>query len=113
MLNNPSLLELFIVAFLAVYRLTYMLSSESGPADIFGRFRARAGVRFDQYSKPYGTNWFSEGILCFYCLSVWVGFGAAALLALAWLAGYIQVAVIILLPFALSGGAIFLKKWLG
>lgn len=106
-------IELFLIAYLAVYRLTFMLNSEDGPGDIFGRLRTRVGVRYDEHSHPYGTNWIAEGVLCFYCLSVWVGFGVTALLLIAWLAGHVDIALFALLPFALSGGAIFLKKWAG
>lgn len=108
-----NLLELLIVALLATYRITFMLNSEAGPADIFGRLRARIGVKYDEHSNPYGTNWVAEGVLCFMCLSVWVAFGAAALLVAGILLNHVLLAEVLLLPFALSGGAIFLKKWAG
>lgn len=103
--------EQLVIALLAVYRLTSMLNNEAGPGDIFGRLRTRIGVRFDQYSNPYGTNWVAEGVLCFYCLSVWVAFGVTALILVAAALNRIEVAGWILFPFAVSGAAVFMKKW--
>lgn len=102
-----------LLALLATYRLTLMLNSEVGPADIFGRLRTWLGVVYDQYSNPQGTNWISEGVLCFYCLSVWIGFAVTLVTLIAWLAGHAEIAVFALMPFAVSGGAVFLKKWTG
>lgn len=102
-----------LIAALAVYRLTYMFHSEAGPADIFGRFRTWVGVRYDEYSKPYGKNWIAESVLCFYCLSVWIGLLVTLLMVVAGAAGRMGVGIVILLPFALSGVATFLKRWAG
>jgi hypothetical protein len=107
------LLEIGLVAGLATYRLTFMVNSETGPAQIFTRFRTRIGVTYDQYSNPIGNNWIAEGVLCFFCLSVWIAFGVCGLLGLAALLGHIEAAVYILFPFALSGGAVYLKKAVG
>lgn len=106
-------IDRLLLALLAVYRLTLMLNAEAGPGDLFGRLRARLGVRYDEHSNPYGTNWVAEGVLCFYCLSVWVAFAVTALLAIGWLVGRIEAAEMLLLPFSMSGAAIFLKKWGG
>jgi len=100
--------ETLLIAALAVYRLTYMINAENGPADIFGRFRSFVGVVYDQYSNPKGTNWVSEGILCYYCLSTWFGIGTALALYFA-----PDVTRWVLLPFALSGVAVYLKKVAG
>lgn len=108
-----SLLETGIVAMLACYRITFMLHNESGPGDMFTKLRVKLGVRFDQYSNPYGTNWVSEGFLCFMCLSVWIATLITAALVLGALWHVLEPILIILAPFAFSGGAIFLKKWAG
>lgn len=108
---NP--LEIGLILLLAIYRWTQMLNNEAGPAHIFERLRTRAGVRMDKYSNPYGTNWIAEGILCFYCLSVWVAtFFVVATLIAAFM-GVLEAFLIVLLPFALSGGAVYLKKVAG
>lgn len=108
-----SLFEVFIIGSLATYRWTAMLNNEAGPGDIFERFRTRIGVRFDEYSKPYGTNWRAEGVLCFYCLSVWVGIAITIWLILAALLGFLFIGAILLFPFAMSGVAVYFKKAVG
>jgi hypothetical protein len=72
----------FVLAVLATWRVTHLLASEDGPADLIVRFRAHLG----------------NGILgklmdCFYCLSFWVAAPMAFFvsqrpldLALIWLA---------------------------
>jgi len=108
-----SLLEIGLIALLATYRITFMLNNENGPADIFARWRTWIGVRYDERSNPYGTNWRAEGVLCFMCLSVWVGIAATLLLAFTAVLGHIEIGVYVLFPFAVSGGAIYLKKQAG
>lgn len=100
-------LTTLLIAILAAYRLTLLISSEGGPYAVLERFRYLVGVRLDEYSKPYGTNTWARGILCPYCLSVWVGLVIAALMYLA------PQAEPVLWPFALSGGVVVLKKWMG
>lgn len=102
--------ELLIIAFLATYRLTLMINAEDGPADIFGRLRTRIGVKFDEQSQPYGTNWISEGVLCFYCLSVWIATGLTLWILIFSLINRPDIALWTLLPFGLSGGAIILRN---
>lgn len=106
-------IEILLIAALSVYRISLMLNNEAGPADIFGRLRTRIGVKYDEHSSPYGSNWVAEGVLCFYCLSVWVAFGVTALIVVAVLLNRIDVAQWVLFPFAISGGAVFAKKWAG
>lgn len=108
-----SLIEIGIIALLATYRLTFMFYSEEGPAHIFARFRIWAGVRYDQYSNPIGSNWFAEGLICYFCLSVWIATLVTAALVLGALSHVLEGVLIVLAPFALSGGAIYLKKAVG
>lgn len=105
--------EYLLVLALATYRLTLLLNNEAGPGDIFGKLRTWSGVRYDQYSNPYATGWLSEGILCPYCLSVWVGIGITALFVLGIALNGQTVVFYSMLPFALSGVTVFLKKWAG
>lgn len=108
-----SLLEIGIIALLATYRLTFMFNSERGPGDIFTRLRTRAGVRYDPHSNPISTGWLSEGILCYFCLSVWISMAITAWLIVTALLGHIEIGTAVLFPFALSGGSIYLKKQAG
>lgn len=102
-----------LLAALATYRLTLLVSKESGPFDMFGRFRTWAGVKFDQYSNPYSTGQLSEMILCPYCTSVWIGIGVTILVGAALYLHLLTLISFVLLPFALSGLAVFFFKWTG
>lgn len=58
---------------LAVWRVTYLLTAESGPWDIFERLRQLSRSGF--WSRLTG---------CFYCLSLWVAAPFAFWLAARW-----------------------------
>lgn len=96
--------EIVILAF-ATWRLTSLLVWEDGPFEVFAKLRHRLGVRYDETSMAYGTNWFAKGVICPACASVWFGilWGVAYLL---WRPTWF-----IALPFALSAGAIALERW--
>jgi len=82
----------FVLASLAVWRLTHLLSKEDGPWDLLRRFRTSLG-------QGVWGRLFS----CFYCLSVWIALpfaffvgGSLAEKAVGWL--------------AVSGAAILLER---
>ena len=82
----------FLLATLAVWRITHMLTKEDGPWDTFLRLR-----------RSLGTGTVKKLVSCFYCLSVWVAVPFAFFLqgnswetAVGW--------------FALSGGAILIER---
>ena len=82
----------FLLATLAVWRVTHIVAREDGPWKILQRFRSRLG---------YGM--LGQLVACFYCLSIWVALpfawflkGDAAETFVGWL--------------ALSGGAILLER---
>lgn len=82
----------FLLAVLAVWRITHLLAREDGPWDLVARLRQRVGDGF----------W--GGLLdCFYCLSLWVALPFAPLLGSRW-AGWG------LYWLALSGAAILLDR---
>ncbi len=60
----------FVVASLAVWRVTHLLAAEDGPGDAILRLRTRAG------SGPLG-----ELMDCFLCVSVWVSVPASLAVA--------------------------------
>lgn len=61
----------YVLAVLAVYRLAYMLTADTGPARIFEHIRYWVANR-------YGTSsWQYEGATCFFCQSVWYATPAA------------------------------------
>lgn len=57
----------FIVASLAVWRLSYMFVREKGPRDIFVRLRARLG------SSQKRSGGLFDLFSCVRCFSVWIG----------------------------------------
>jgi len=85
----------FVVATLAVWRVTHLLVAEDGPWDLLVRVRAAA--------QRIGLG---RLINCFYCCSVWVAVPAALLLSRDW-------RVLVLTIPALSGGAILLDRATG
>jgi hypothetical protein len=83
------------VGILAVWRITHLLQAEDGPWEMVVRLRRRAGIGF-----------WGRLLDCFYCLSIWVAFPFAVVLAGQWRD------VILLWP-ALSGSAILLERATG
>src|SRR5215470_1249696 len=82
----------FVLAVLATWRVTHLLASEDGPADIIFRFRALLG-----------HSWAGELMDCFYCLSLWTAAPAALFVSrrpVDWLFSWL----------ALSGGACLLER---
>lgn len=93
--------ELFVLM-LATWRLSNLLvdAGESGPFNLLHKIRYAAGVRYDDYSQPYGTNEVARALTCLWCTSVWIGALVTAVYALS------PLVLWLLLPFALSAGAI-------
>ena len=83
---------LFILAVLATWRVTHLLASEDGPADIIFRLRRRLG------------DGLAGSLMdCFNCMSLWIAAPAAFLVAsdlLTWVLSWL----------ALSGGACLLER---
>jgi hypothetical protein len=83
---------LFVLAVLATWRVSHLLASEDGPADIIFRLRRRLG------------DGLAGSLMdCFNCLSLWIAAPAAFLLAadpLTWVLSWL----------ALSGAACLLER---
>jgi hypothetical protein len=83
----------FVLASLAVYRLSRMIADEEGPFEVFTWLRNLAPA----------TNWIGRGLACILCLSVWIALPVALWIdyqgdwALTWL--------------ALSGVTVIIRKW--
>jgi hypothetical protein len=81
-----------VLAVLATWRVTHLLASEDGPADLIFRFRALLG------QSPAGKL-----MDCFNCLSLWIAAPAALFVSmkpLEWFFSWL----------ALSGGACLLER---
>jgi len=98
-MENTSLVYL-LIAILATYRLTSLLHREVGPFELMTRIRKRFGIvhDFDGFPHGYPDTMFGKLFECSWCLSVWSGGIVTVVMLLGgwWL----------LLPLALSGGAI-------
>lgn len=93
---------LFIVAVLATWRATLLItdSSEEGPFELFAIVRDRI--------DPEQKTWIGRGIRCVWCVSWWAGLVCAL-----WIWGFagIQDWMIPLWWFGVSGGVIALHNW--
>ena len=69
---NLSLSDYLLIV-LATWRVCLMFSSEEGAWSIFERLRARAGVVINASNgQAVGKTTLARGLLCVWCLSVWV-----------------------------------------
>lgn len=95
-----------IIAILATWRLSAMLSHETGPFNVFVSLREFAGIVHDDDGKKtvVPESFFAELLDCVWCVSVWIGGAVAIGLYLC------PVLFWLLLPFALSAGAILFER---
>jgi hypothetical protein len=92
MMTSLNFWSRFCLAVLAAWRMTHLLASEDGPADLIVKLRSRLGNHF-----------FGRLMDCFNCLSLWVAAPAALFVSrrpLDWLFTWL----------ALSGGACLLER---
>lgn len=82
----------FLLAVLAVWRITHLLAREDGPWDLVARLRKGLGDRF-----------WGRLLDCFYCLSLWIALPFAPLLGTGWPGRGLY-------WLALSGAAIVLER---
>ena len=93
---------------LATWRLTSLLHREDGPKHLLSQLRYRLGVRYDERSQPCATTNVAEGLLCFWCSSVWA---SAAICMFAALLGLLRWRDVPLSILAASTGAIVLEEF--
>ena len=68
----PPLLNDVVILGLAVWRLSSLISRESGPFNMFTLLRFRAGVVYNKMSEEIPSSELSRGILCLWCVSIWI-----------------------------------------
>lgn len=95
-----------IIAILATWRLSAMLSYETGPLNAFTWVRELTGIAHDDFGEKVAVpnSFFAELLDCVWCISVWLGFVVTVVLY------FYPVLVWVLLPFALSAGAILIER---
>lgn len=109
-------LTALLILILATWRISNLIvdDNEDGPWELLPRLRYVAGVRYDDKSRPYGTNVVARAILCIWCTSFWVGViltvGVVTSASLS--AGLWSPFVYLMLPFALSGGALVTRAFM-
>lgn len=81
----------FVLAALAVYRLSRMVTDEEGPFMVFTKLRGLA--------KP--DTWVGRGMECIMCVSVWIALPVALYIGGDWLLTW---------P-ALSAMTVIIRKW--
>lgn len=67
------------VIVIASWRASSLLVYESGPFGFLSWLRDFVGVKYDDFSMPYGTWFLPKLFSCIDCMSVWVGIGFAVL----------------------------------
>lgn len=92
MIGGPIFWARFVLAALATWRVTHLLASEDGPADVIVRIRARLGHSI-----------FGKLMDCFGCLSLWISIPFAFLVSR-------RIVDLILTWLALSGAAFLLER---
>jgi hypothetical protein len=86
-----------LMAILATYRVSHMITSEDGPFDVFALFRSR----FNQ------SNWIGRGVHCTLCVSFWVSLIPMALFIWLW---WLTWPIAILVWLGIAGGVVVLHK---
>lgn len=61
-----------LLAILATWRISHLVSEEEGPGNILGKLRSY----FIEGGEPDGRpkNWFGKALQCPYCISIYVAF---------------------------------------
>jgi hypothetical protein len=72
----------FIILALATSRASSLVAYDHGPWDVMDKIRHLIGVRFDEQSRPFGSNEFARMALCIWCNSIWIALVLLVLLAL-------------------------------
>jgi hypothetical protein len=85
----------FLLAFLAVWRLTHLLSKEDGPWDMILKLR-----------RWLGGGFLGRLLSCFYCLSIWIAIPFVFFLDGTGIEKFVE-------WLALSGAAILLERMTG
>tara|TARA_B100001250_G_scaffold402800_1_gene416400 strand:+ start:319 stop:609 length:291 start_codon:yes stop_codon:yes gene_type:complete len=93
-------MDYWLLASVAVWRITRMLWTERGPLDIFTKVRAKLAQRQKRMGGMFDL------VSCFYCLSIWVAVPLALLLS-------DSIATFVISVFALSGIASLLHELIG
>lgn len=101
---------LYVLAALAVWRVTHMLLRETGPWGLIRRLRIALGVIYDREDETTLVGFRYELTVCMWCLSVWTGTIAVAIM---WLVEPVWVRYVLFTPFAISAVCVMIDKHFG
>jgi len=79
----------FILAALAVFRVSWMITREEGPFAVFVTMREKI--------DPQQMTWIGRGLNCCNCVSVWIALVAALLIGGDWLLNWLGIAGAVLI----------------
>ena len=109
------LVNILILA-LATWRISSLIKDEDGPYEMFSRFRTSIGLlehyQFDSNGEQErillsNGSFLADVVQCFWCLSIWIGYGIAFLAALCHLISWQE---FIFVGVALSAIAIIIEE---
>ena len=109
-LSNFNLVDFIVIAF-ATYRLSVMFVHEweNGPKNILTRFRIWAGWVDPAFGEAYPEEGsLAEGLMCYFCNSIWIGTAFAIIYACLLAAGL--PAWLFFLPLAASGASVLVAE---
>lgn len=69
----------WLILAMAVYGVSWLLVNATGPANMFSRFRAWAGVAYTEQGQRYGKNVLADALNCIICTACWVAVGLTLL----------------------------------
>lgn len=100
-------LTYLLIFILAAWRITSLLVHEDGPFFVFKRLREITGIAHDENGDVFEVPETFWAILfsCVWCCSIWVSLGWYLFWAFS-----PKVAVMFALPFAISGGTVFIEE---
>lgn len=95
---------LVILAVLATFRLSFLITQERGPWSLSERLRSWVV----NHCGP--KSWQAEGIQCILCVSFWVALPWAAVLL--WIVGVLSPLLLLLAWQGVAGACLVLNNWL-
>ena len=96
----------YLIAILAVYRISGLLATDYGPFDLLEKFREKIGVKVSDTGDVYGTNGLARMVICPRCNSMWAGLVVTGIiLVIGW-----DLATWLFLPLALSGATVAIME---
>lgn len=95
------------LAVLAVYRISYLITSEDGPFDFASRFRALLVDPVTRLPRWQSAEWLTRGVHCTLCVSFWLALIPALYFERLWSLSPVDV---FMLWLGIAGGVVVIAK---